>query len=107
MWSRVQTASVIEGGVITGWYALQCKTHEVGAIILFLGTFLLVVTSLLMRRDAQYMTACEKTLKGSFPRPEKPLFGLSGRMLAVSILVLLALCNAVLAIYQLKVDIAC
>jgi hypothetical protein len=107
MWSRVQTASVIEGGVITGWYALHCKTHGMGAIILFLGTFLLIVTSLLMRRDAQYMTACERKLKGAFPKPEKPLFGLSGRLLAVTILIMLALGNAVLAVHQLNVDIAC
>ncbi len=107
MWSRVQTASVIEGGVITGWYALHCKTPGLSAIILLIGTFLLVTTALLMRRDAQYMTACEKSLKGSFPKPEKPLFGLSGRILAVLILSLLALGNAALAIYQLQVDVAC
>jgi len=108
MWSRIQTASAIEVGVITGWYIIRCQLHVIATTVLFLGAFLLVITGLLMKRDAQYMTACEETLQGFFPKPGKPFLGLSGRVLAVSVLVLLALGNILLAVYQLPIkNLAC
>lgn len=107
MWSRIQTATAIEVGVITGWYITRCQMIEISYVVLFGGSFLLIITGLLMRRDAQYMVACEKLLKSAFPKPDKPFLGLSGRILAVLILFLLALSNILLAVYQSKTNIGC
>jgi len=99
MWSRVQTASVIEAGALVGWYRLWEDGHLCFAIaILGLGALLLAVVSLLMRRDSQYMDACEKFEPKVIPSPNPPLLRLRGRWIAFSVPLFLALCNIVLAL---------
>jgi len=99
MWSRVQTASVIEAGTLTGWYKVWLDNHPCLALaILLLGACLLVVVSLLMYRDSQYMAACEEKAEDRIPKPKDALLGLSGRHIAVCLPLLLAVMNIVLAI---------
>lgn len=97
MWSRVQTASVIEAGTLAGWYKVWGDQHPgLGVAILLLGAGLLVIVSLLMRRDSQYMAACERVAKDRMPSPTPPLVGLYGRRIAVALPFLLAIINVVL-----------
>jgi hypothetical protein len=98
MWSRVQTASVIEAAALAGWYKLL-RDNQLGTalVVLVLGAGLLVVVGLLMYRDSQYMVACERVAGDQMPQPSPPLFGLSGRRIAVGSPLLLASCNIVLA----------
>jgi hypothetical protein len=97
MWSRVQTASVIEAGTLAGWYKVLGDKHLVLApAILGLGALLLVVVSLLMRRDSQYMDACETVAPNRIPEPNSAFLGLSGRKLAFALPLLLGICNLIL-----------
>ena|SRR3990167_3217774 len=98
MWSRIQTASAIEAGTLAGWYKIRADKHLGPAVaILIVGAILLVIVSLLMKRDSQYMDACEKIAGSRIPKPAPPLFGLSGRLIAVGLPLLLAICNIILA----------
>lgn len=98
MWSRVQTTSVIEAGTLTGWYKVWEDQHPyLGVAILLLGTGILFIVSLLMRRDSQYMDACERVAGDRMPSPSPPLLGLSGRRIAVALPLLLAIINVVLS----------
>lgn len=98
MWSRVQTASVIEAGTLAGWYKVWGDKHlGLALAVLLLGVGLLVVVSLLMHRDSQYMDACERVASNRIPKPSSPFLGLSGRCIAVGLPLLLAICNLVLA----------
>lgn len=98
MWSRIQTATVIEAGVLGGWYQLwESGRSALTVAILLLGAALLLVVSLLMRRDSQYMTACETRAGDRIPKPGPPLLKLKGRRIAVLVPLSLAICNVVLA----------
>lgn len=97
MWSRIQTASVIEAGSLAGWYKVCGDKHpDLAVAILLLGAGLLVVVSLLMRRDSQYMYACEAVAKVRMPSPDPPLIRLSGRRMAVALPSILAILNVIL-----------
>jgi hypothetical protein len=101
MWSRLQTASFIEAGVLTAWYSLyQIKSFTLGLLVLAVGAILLIIVGLLMRRDSQYMQACERKIGPSFPKPDKPFLNISGRLIAISLPVGLAILDVVLIFVQ-------
>ncbi len=90
MWSRIQTAAVVEAGGLTGWYHLFFKNTHFGFFsslaVLGLSGLLLLVISVLMKRDAQYMDRCGEIAGNKLPRTTgKPLFGWNGRKLAIGI----------------------
>lgn len=101
MWSRIQTATVIEAAVIGGWYQLWNAHRSALAIaILILGAFFLLVVSYLMHRDGQYMTACESLVGSSMPDPGPPRLKLKGRQIAYIVPIILALCDIALIFTQ-------
>ena len=82
MWSRVQTVTATEAGVLTGAFAIWKNGYlGLASLLLFVGGCVVVGVSLLMARDAQYMAACQATALGFPPRAGKPLFGIYGRPL--------------------------
>jgi len=106
MWSRIRTATVIEAGGLTGWYnlyfnkeAYQPLSFWFSVSLLFLTCFLLLILTLLMERDAQYMNRCQEIASDKMPKPKNARFGLSGRRLAISIPSGLGLVNAVFGAY--------
>ncbi|MBI5236348.1 MAG: hypothetical protein HY886_08890 [Deltaproteobacteria bacterium] len=98
MWSRMQTTAFIEAGTLTGWYKVCGDGHPaLGAAILLLGYGLLVIVSLLIRRDSQYLDACSIAIADIMPtRLRPPLFGILGRHIAIALPLLLAIINVVL-----------
>ena len=103
MWSRIQTAAVVEAGGLTGWYYLFFKETSFGfwvsLLILGFSGILLLILSVLMRRDAQYMDHCGKIAGNKLPRPtKKPLFGWNGRMIAIGIPFVLGVLNILFAV---------
>ena len=101
MWSRLQTASFVEAGVLTAWYKFyQIKLYNLGTMVLSIGAILLIMIGLLMRRDSQYMEACEKKIGRSFPKPDKPFLKISGRIIAVCLPIFLAGIDLILVIFQ-------
>lgn len=91
IWSRIQTVSVIEAGGLAGaWYSLhEVQNPKLALAIILLAGFLLVVVSLLMHRDAQYLSAFEKAAQ-DFPKVDPPLLGISGRWIGVALPLILA-----------------
>jgi hypothetical protein len=98
MWSRVQTVSALEAATVGGWYATKSDPN-LGLAIMGVGTFLMLLICLLMKRDAQFMHACQAIAGDKMPPVAKPLFGLRGRHIAVIIPIVLVLANA-FAIYK-------
>lgn len=94
MWGRVQTISAVEAGSLSGWFVIY-KDHQLLATgLLVLATLLLVLLALLMRRDADYMAACESEYPSLIPKPlVKPFCDLRGRDIAFGIPLMLAICN--------------
>jgi len=99
MWSRIQTVSVLEAGVLTGWYKL-CETNQslLAKALLIVGSLLMFIIGILMHRDAQYMKACEDAAGDNFPKPQKPCLHISGRWIAIGIIFILTVCNLLLLI---------
>lgn len=97
MWSRIQTATVIEAATLGGWYRLWNVGRTVhlwlGMLVLLIGGCLLLIVSLLMRRDGQYMDKCEELAQGRIPSPENPKFGLHGRKIAPCVPLCLSVAN--------------
>jgi hypothetical protein len=101
MWSRIQTTSFVEAGVLTGWYTVyKEKAFFLGTMILLIGAVILIVIALLMLRDSQYMKACEKRIGNNFPRPDEPFLKISGRIIAVGLPILLAVSDIILVFVQ-------
>ena len=103
MWSRIQTAAVVEAGGLTGWYHLFFKDTPFGfcssLVMLGFSGILLLVLSVLMRRDAQYMDRCGEIAGNKLPRTtQKPLFGWNGRTLAIGIPLVLGELNIIFVI---------
>lgn len=97
MWSRIQTSAVIEAAVIGGWYQTWNTSRSALSIaILLLGAFLLLIVSILMHRDGQYMTAYETIAGNRIPKIKKPFLGIKGHCIAVFIPSFLAIANIVL-----------
>lgn len=95
MWSRIKTVSAIEAGTLAAaWYALsQVKHTGLAVSVILLATILLIVVALLTYRDKQYMDALQRIAGSEFPVVSPALFGLSGRIVAVGLPILLALAN--------------
>lgn len=98
--SRVHTVTAAEAGILTGAFVLwKREGHlELALLLLSVGGLLLVVGSLLMRRDAQYMAACQAMAPGFLPELEKPLFGVTGRCLIRWSTFIVGVGNLVLAV---------
>lgn len=111
LWSRIQTATVIEGATLGGWYKILGEHHAVlaGAILVF-GAALLIAATLLMFRDGQYIEACEKAAMGRIPMADALLpegltthlpilhrFG--GRMIVGMVFLFMAALDIVLALH--------
>jgi len=102
MWSRIQTATVIEAGVLGGWYQLwRANYSRLAVAILVLGAVLLLVVSLLMHRDSQYMKTCETRAGERIPKPGTPILKVTGRQIAVLAPLSLAICDVVL-VFMMK-----
>jgi hypothetical protein len=108
MWSRVQTASVLEAGTLGSWYTTWKDCFPSISIgILVFSVILLIIVSLLMRRDAQYMESCQRFLGDEFLRPERPLFGISGRLIAAIFPMILCLANISLVFFTIYQQSRC
>ena len=57
LWSRLQTASVIEGGALAAAYQIQCQHKYWASALLIVAALLIFGVLLLLARDAQYIDA--------------------------------------------------
>jgi hypothetical protein len=99
MWSRIQTATGVEAGVLGGWYALTHSTYSepaLGKLVLLLGAILLLLLALLVARDGEHIGACEDQSEGWIVKPGEGLWNtkfLKGRYIAFTVLLGLAAGN--------------
>jgi hypothetical protein len=97
LWSRLQTASVIEGATLAGWYQVR-TVGLLPQIVLVFGTLLLFILALIMRRDVAYLCAAKRKAGDLLPCPPE-CCGMSGRRLALLAISLLIIGNLLLAIF--------
>jgi hypothetical protein len=74
LWSRLKTASAIEGASLAAAYKIYGEKHIVWAVILLVvATLLLFGVLLLMMRDVQYVDAIKTSVNQSCSIPEPPI----------------------------------
>jgi hypothetical protein len=113
LWSRLQTASVIEGGALTAAYAIHDLHKYWAALLLIVAMLLLLAVLFLMMRDTQYMDAFKnaKDDPSIIPTPptDKPIWDackipgydirrIQGRHVGFFIMVLLIVVNFIAAL---------
>lgn len=94
---ELQTASFVEAAVLAGWYSLCPQEEWLAVAVLVLGTMLLFVLSLMLRRHAQHIRAFKKAAGDFLPDVPGPFLGLSGRRLGFWTPVFLGVVNLLLA----------
>jgi ketosteroid isomerase-like protein len=107
LWSRIQTAAVIEAAAVGGWYTLWISTlpdaprRLLQILVLVGGALLLFALTLLVLRDGQHITACEHRAGDWLARPEviPPMGVAGGRSLAFAVLIALAIGDLAFAVW--------
>lgn len=102
MWSRIQTASVVEGATLGAWYSVWDAHPDRNLIaggILLIGAVLMWMLSMLILRDSQHISQCEQVGGDLIVRPVRALpLRLSGRRIAFAVVLGLALMNIAIAV---------
>ena len=100
MWSRTQTAAIIEAGTLAGWYKLFEEKHLlIAQFLLGFGAIIIIGILILMKRDSQFLDRIRDENEQEIPRPSDPIFGLAGRRVAFILLYFIAICNLILILF--------
>ncbi len=80
LWSRLQTASVIEAAALAAAYKMCMDRRRcLQILVLALGMVLLLLVFFLMKRDAEWLDAFHEAAGDCLPKVKELFWGLKGR----------------------------
>jgi len=98
-WSRLQTISALQTGILVGWYKLaNDPCLRIG--ILLMGIILSALILFIMRRDTKYMKKMEELAKNEFPTANDCKDAPTGRQCGYAIVAVLILADLILLKYN-------
>ena len=99
LWSRLQTAYLVEAGTLTAFYVLlKDRQPEIALGTCILGSVLLFVLLLILVRDVQFHTAMRQWLPLATISPTWRTLGIRGKYFAIVIPIVLIVANAILVL---------